>query len=156
MAGELTVGAVASRSGLAISAIHFYEKRGLIRSLRTSGNQRRYDRDVLRRLALIQVAQELGIGLAEVQAVFAGLPDGRTPTKKDWEKISRQWAADLDRRIALLQRLRDDVDGCIGCGCLSLNRCAIFNGDDILAQSGRGAVRLRRGRLREEKRNRSS
>ncbi|MCB8879532.1 redox-sensitive transcriptional activator SoxR [Acidisoma cellulosilytica] len=144
----MTVGAVASRTGLAVSAIHFYERRGLIRSLRTAGNQRRYDREVLRRLALIQVAQELGIGLAEVQAVFATLPDGRTPTRKDWEAISRGWAADLDRRIALMQRLRDDLDGCIGCGCLSLDRCAIFNGEDILASSGQGAVRLRRAAKR--------
>lgn len=142
MAGELTVGAVARRVGVAVSAVHFYERRGLIRSVRSGGNQRRYDRDVLRRLALIKVAQELGIPLAEVAAVFAGLPDERTPTRRDWEAISRRWADDLDRRIALLQRLRRDLAGCIGCGCLSLDRCAIFNGDDILAASGRGAVRL--------------
>jgi MerR family redox-sensitive transcriptional activator SoxR len=144
MAGELTVGAVARRVGLTVSAVHFYERRGLIRSLRTAGNQRRYDRDVLRRLALIQVAQELGIPLAEVAAVFAGLPDGRTPTRMDWEAMSRGWADDLDRRIALLQRLRQDLAGCIGCGCLSLDRCAIFNGDDMLGGEGAGAVRLRR------------
>lgn len=143
MVGELSVGAVASRAGITVSAIHFYERRGLIRSLRTNGNQRRYDRDVLRRLAVIQVAQELGISLAEVQAIFADLPDRRTPTRTDWERISRRWAADLDRRIGLLQRLREDLAGCIGCGCLSLERCSIFNRNDVLASSGSGAVLLR-------------
>ncbi|GAB0116097.1 redox-sensitive transcriptional activator SoxR [Acidisoma sp. 7E03] len=152
MVGELSVGAVAERSGLAVSAVHFYERRGLIRSLRTAGNQRRYDRDVLRRLAVIQVAQELGIPLAEVQTVFAGLPEGRSPTRRDWAVISRVWAEDLDRRIALLQRLRRDLANCIGCGCLSLGHCAMFNGEDILAAEGVGAVRLkRRGRRSQKK-----
>lgn len=151
MAGELSVGAVAERTGLAVSAIHFYERRGLIRSLRTAGNQRRYDRSVLRRLALIQVAQELGIPLAEVQTVFADLPAGRSPTRRDWEAISQAWAADLDRRIALLQRLRQDLANCIGCGCLSLESCAMFNGEDILAAEGAGAVRLKRRARRPQK-----
>lgn len=151
MAGELSVGAVAERTGLAVSAIHFYERRGLIRSLRTAGNQRRYDRSVLRRLALIQVAQELGIPLAEVQTVFVDLPAGRSPTRRDWEAISQAWAADLDRRIALLQRLRQDLANCIGCGCLSLESCAMFNGEDILAAEGAGAVRLKRRARRPQK-----
>jgi len=142
MVPELTVGEVAARSGVAVSALHFYERKGLIRSVRTRGNQRRYGRDVLRRVALIQVAQELGIRLAEVGAVFAGLPDGRSPSRADWERISRQWAADLERRIALLQRLRTLLAGCIGCGCLSIDRCAIFNRDDHLAIEGCGAILL--------------
>jgi MerR family redox-sensitive transcriptional activator SoxR len=155
MTGELTVGAVASRTGLAVSTIHFYERRGLIRSLRTSGDQRRYDREVLRRLALVQVAQELGIALVEARAIFGDLPDGRAPTRKDWGGISRRWAADLDRRIALLQRLRGDLGGCIGCGCLSPDGCAVFNADDILAASGPGPVLLRRAMPRKSPSKRS-
>src|SRR5579863_6861810 len=142
MARELTVGEVAARSGVSVSALHFYERKGLIRSARTRGNQRRYARDVLRRVALIQVAQELGITLAEVGVVLAALPDHRTPSRADWERISRRWAVDLDRRIALLQRLRTRLAGCIGCGCLSIDRCAIFNRDDYLAAAGRGPVLL--------------
>ncbi|MFI5012951.1 MAG: redox-sensitive transcriptional activator SoxR [Hyphomicrobiales bacterium] len=142
MAKELTVGEVAARSGVAVSALHFYERKGLIRSHRTSGNQRRYDRDVLRRVALIQVAQELGISLAEVGSALADLPDGRSPTRRDWERISRAWAVDLDRRVAALQRLRDSLASCIGCGCLSIDRCAIFNADDHLSAEGAGPVLL--------------
>jgi MerR family redox-sensitive transcriptional activator SoxR len=143
MAPELTVGEVAARSGVSVSALHFYERKGLIRSARTRGNQRRYGRDVLRRVALIQVAQELGISLAEVGAQLAALPDRRTPTRADWERISRRWAAALDHRIALLQNLQDRLAGCIGCGCLSIDRCAIFNADDRLAAEGSGPILLR-------------
>jgi MerR family redox-sensitive transcriptional activator SoxR len=143
MAKELTVGEVAARSGVSVSALHFYERKGLIRSHRTGGNQRRYDRDVLRRVALIQFAQELGISLAEIGSSLSGLPEGRIPSRKDWERISRQWSGDLDRRIALLQALRQKLAGCIGCGCLSIDRCKIFNAQDHLAARGAGPVLLR-------------
>jgi len=143
MVKELTVGDVAARSGVSVSALHFYERKGLIRSHRTSGNQRRYDRDVLRRVSLIQFAQELGISLAEVGSSLSGLPAGRPPSRKDWERLSRTWAVDLDRRIASLQALRQKLAGCIGCGCLSIDRCAIFNADDHLAAQGAGPVLLR-------------
>jgi MerR family redox-sensitive transcriptional activator SoxR len=143
MVKELTVGDVAARSGVSVSALHFYERKGLIRSHRTSGNQRRYDRDVLRRVSLIQFAQELGISLAEVGSSLSGLPAGRPPSRKDWERLSRTWAVDLDRRIASLQALRQKLAGCIGCGCLSIDRCAIFNADDHLAAQGTGPVLLR-------------
>ena len=142
MAREMTVGDLSARSGVSVSALHFYERKGLIRSWRTSGNQRRYDRDVLRRVALIQVAQEIGISLAEVGAALASLPNGRTPSRKDWARLSRSWAGDLDRRIGVLQKLRDNLTGCIGCGCLSIDRCAIFNADDHLASEGAGAALL--------------
>lgn len=142
MPRELTVGQVAARSGVAVSALHFYETRDLIRSHRTAGNQRRYDGNVLRRIAIIKVAQELGISLAEIGAAFATLPDQRTPTVEDWEKLSRLWAADLDRRIARLQKLRHGLTDCIGCGCLSINKCRLRNPDDILAEEGPGPRRL--------------
>ena len=142
MAGELTVGDVAARSGVAVSALHFYERKGLIQSVRTSGNQRRYDRDVLRRVALIQVAQELGISLAEVGAALAELPHGKSPSRRDWERLSRKWANNLDRRIALLQRLRSSLTRCIGCGCLSIDHCSILNASDRLSAQGAGAVLL--------------
>ncbi len=145
MARELTVGEVAARSGLTVSALHFYERKGLIRSQRTAGNQRRYDRDVLRRVALIQVAQELGIALAEVGRALAALPNGRAPSRGDWEQLSSRWAADLDRRILRLERLRTRLAQCIGCGCLSIDSCQIFNADDHLAAEGTGAVLLRDG-----------
>ena len=139
----LAVGEVAARSGLSVSALHFYERRGLIRSSRTNGNQRRYGRDVLRRVALIQVAQQLGIGLAEIGAALATLPAGRNPTREDWEAMASVWATDLDRRIETLTRLRDRLAGCIGCGCLSIDRCALYNPDDRLAGRGVGPVLLR-------------
>ena len=143
MPPELTVGEVAARSNASVSALHFYERKGLIRSARTRGNQRRYGREVLRRIAVIQAARELGIPLAEVGAVLARLPDHRSPSRADWERISRQWASDLDRRIASLKRLRERLAGCIGCGCLSLDRCAIFNAGDHLASKGSGAALLK-------------
>ena len=143
MARELTVGELAERSGVSVSALHFYERKGLIRSWRTGGNQRRYDRDMLRRVALIQVAQEIGICLADVRAALASLPNGRTPSRSDWEVLSQSWAADLDRRIAILHKLRSNLAGCIGCGCLSIDRWAIYNTNDRLAAEGTGAVLLR-------------
>jgi MerR family redox-sensitive transcriptional activator SoxR len=158
MVKELTVGDVAARSGVSVSALHFYERKGLIRSHRTSGNQRRYDRDVLRRVSLIQFAQELGISLAEVGSSLSGLPAGRPPSRKDWERLSRTWAVDLDRRIASLQALRQKLAGCIGCGCLSIDRCAIFNAEDHLAAQGTGPVLLRpkKTELRTQMKSRKS
>jgi MerR family transcriptional regulator, redox-sensitive transcriptional activator SoxR len=144
MSGELTVGQVAERSGLAVSALHFYEARGLIGSHRTSGNQRRYDREVLRRLAVIKTAQELGIPLAEVSEALAHVPAGKAPGAQDWKKMSAAWHEQLDRRITLLTRIRDELNGCIGCGCLSTKKCPLFNRDDHLAREGSGPRRLMR------------
>lgn len=144
MPSELSVGEVARRSGLAVSALHFYERRGLIRSFRTSGNQRRYERDVLRRLAIIRMAQELGIPLAEVKQSLSQLPDGQVPGRREWAAVSSSWHAELDRRIVLLTRLRDELLGCIGCGCLSMERCPLINPEDRLAAEGDGPRRLLR------------
>lgn len=140
----LSVGDVARRSGLAVSAIHFYERKGLIAADRTGGNQRRYGRDVLRRLALIRAAQEVGLPLSEVAEALQALPAGRTPTPADWRRIATGWAERLDARIRLLQRLRHDLDGCIGCGCLSMKRCNVVNPADALAKEGTGGVALRK------------
>lgn len=142
IAQSLSVGEVARRSGVAVSTLHFYERQGLIRSSRTSGNQRRYDRDVLRRIAVIRVAQDVGVSLAEVGAGLASLPEGRTPTRDDWARLSSGWAAAIDQKIALLQRLRDGLTDCIGCGCLSLEHCPIRNPADRLGQYGPGPRRL--------------
>lgn len=139
MARELTVGDVAWRSGVAVSTLHFYEAKGLIRSNRTRGNQRRYSGGVLRRVAIIKVAQEVGVSLADIGKALASLPEGRTPTRKDWTQLSNRWRADLDHRIRTLEALRDGLDGCIGCGCLSLTKCQLRNRDDRLAQEGPGA-----------------
>lgn len=144
MSGELTIGQVAQRSGLAVSALHFYETKGLIRSHRTAGNQRRYDREVLRRLAVIRTAQELGIPLAEVADALAHVPSGKAPDAKDWKRMSAAWHERLDRRITMLTRMRDELNGCIGCGCLSTKKCPLFNRDDHLAQEGSGPRRLMR------------
>ena len=143
-ARELAVGELAARSGVAVSALHFYEKKGLIHSLRTAGNQRRYRRDVLRRIAVIKVAQRTGIPLASIREALSALPDGRTPTAADWKRLSRRWRAELDARIARLVHLRDDLDGCIGCGCLSLRQCPLRNPDDCMAGFGPGANTLDR------------
>ena len=142
MARELTVGEVAARSGVAVSALHFYEARKLIHSHRTAGNQRRYARDVLRRVAVIKVAQEVGISLADIGAAFDSLPEGRTPTRDDWNRLSTAWRDDLDRRIGQLKRLRDGLTDCIGCGCMSIDKCPLRNRDDRLAREGSGARRL--------------
>jgi MerR family transcriptional regulator, redox-sensitive transcriptional activator SoxR len=138
----LTVGEVARRSGVAVSALHFYERKGLITSHRTTGNQRRYDRDVLRRVAIIRAALALGIALSEVSSLFADLPKGAVPSREDWRRISSNWADVLDQRISILRKLRDDLGGCIGCGCLSMTHCAIFNPDDAAGQNSNGAVLL--------------
>lgn len=140
--GELTVGQLAARSGVAVSALHFYEGKGLIRSHRTAGNQRRYDRDMLRRVAIIRVGQEVGISLAEIGAALANLPEGRTPSKEDWARLASDWAVALDHRIAQLQKLRDGLTDCIGCGCLSTESCPMRNPEDRLATEGAGPRRL--------------
>ena len=134
----LSVGQLAQRSGVAISALHFYEAKGLIRSLRNAGNQRRYPREMLRRVAVIKVAQRLGIPLAAIGEALTGLPQNRTPTAADWAKLSRRWQAELDDRIERLTRLRDQLDGCIGCGCLSLKDCPLRNPLDRLSEDGAG------------------
>jgi MerR family transcriptional regulator, redox-sensitive transcriptional activator SoxR len=133
---------LAARSGVAVSALHFYERQGLISSSRTSGNQRRYTRDTLRRVAFIKMSQRLGIPLARVRDALATLPADRVPTSRDWARLSAGWRSDLDDRILHLQRLRDNLADCIGCGCLSLKACALFNPDDALGTQGPGAALL--------------
>jgi MerR family redox-sensitive transcriptional activator SoxR len=135
---ELTVGQVAARSGVSVPTLHFYEAKGLISSWRNSGNQRRYAREVLRRVALIKVAQRTGISLASIKQALNSLPKGRTPTADDWKILSAKWRAGLDERIARLTRLRNQLDGCIGCGCLSLGVCPLRNPWDRLAEQGPG------------------
>ena len=139
---ELTPGELAQRAGVAISALHFYEREGLISSRRTSGNQRRYPRDTLRRVAFIRMSQQLGIPLARVADALATLPTDRVPTSRDWSRLSAGWREDLDERIVHLQRLRDNLADCIGCGCLSLRSCALSNPEDVLAGQGPGAAKL--------------
>ena len=135
---ELSVGEVAARSGVAVSTLHFYEAEGLIRSWRNQGNQRRYSREVLRRIAVIRVAQRAGISLAAIGDALKTLPDERTPTAEDWRELSLAWRKDLDRRIRRLMGLRDQLDGCIGCGCLSLGVCPLRNPWDELGRQGPG------------------
>ena len=138
-AKELTPGQLSERSGVAVSALHFYEREGLIASRRTGGNQRRYGRDTLRRVAFIRISQRVGIPLAEIRAALGTLPDSRTPNRKDWARLSANWRTELDDRIVQLQRLRDDLTGCIGCGCLSLGSCTLVNTHDRLSDFGPGA-----------------
>ncbi|GAA61431.1 MerR family transcriptional regulator, redox-sensitive transcriptional activator SoxR [Pseudoalteromonas sp. BSi20652] len=140
---NLTVGYVAKRSGVKVSTLHFYETKFLIKSWRNNGNQRRYKPDVLRRVAVIKAAQAMGITLDEIKNTLANLPDNRTPTKQDWSALSKHWQAKLDERITHMQRLRDKVDGCIGCGCLSLTSCPMYNKDDHLGDDKSGAVLLK-------------
>ncbi|MER5366799.1 redox-sensitive transcriptional activator SoxR [Streptomyces sp. NPDC002722] len=128
---ELTVGQLSARSGAAVSALHFYEAKGLISSRRTSGNQRRYTRDALRRVAFIRAAQRVGIPLATIRDALAELPEERTPNRDDWARLSAAWRSELDDRIARLARLRDHLTDCIGCGCLSLENCVLSNPDDV-------------------------
>ena len=136
------VGAVAKRCGVKVSTLHFYEQQGLIQSWRNEGNQRRYKKDVLRRISVIKAAQKVGVSLDEIREAFLSLPDNRTPTVADWELLSKNWQRVLDGRIAYLQSLRDNLAGCIGCGCLSMTNCPLYNPDDKLAASGSGAVIL--------------
>ncbi|HEY4463557.1 MAG TPA: redox-sensitive transcriptional activator SoxR [Streptosporangiaceae bacterium] len=139
---ELTVGQLAGRSGVAGSALHFYEAQGLIWARRTAGNQRRYPREMLRRVAFIRASQRVGIPLARIRAALATLPAGRTPTPRDWARLSAAWREDLDDRISQLQHLRDRLTGCIGCGCLSLTTCRLANPDDVLGNEGPGPRKL--------------
>ena len=136
---ELSVGEVAERSGVAVSAVHFYESKGLIRGWRTEGNQRRFAREVLRRIAIIKVAQRTGIPLAQIREALKSLPDNRAATAEDWRRLAARWRMDLDDRIARLMRLRDQLDGCIGCGCLSMGSCPLRNPWDKLSAEGPGA-----------------
>lgn len=135
----LTVGEVATRSGVAVSALHFYERQGLLAAARDVGNRRRYPRAVLRRVAVIKAAQRTGVPLAEIRAALDALPAGRPVTPADWRRLSARWRADLDARIAALTALRDQLEGCIGCGCLSLTACPLRNPGDAFAAAGPGA-----------------
>jgi MerR family redox-sensitive transcriptional activator SoxR len=135
---HLSIGEVAERTGVAPSALRFYEREGLIHAERTEGAQRRYHREVLRRVAFVRVAQRVGLTLDEIRASLATLPDRRTPTKADWQRLSRQWRPRLDEQIALLVGLRDELTDCIGCGCLSLQACALYNRDDAAQRLGAG------------------
>lgn len=145
IAADLSVGEVARRAGVAVSTLHFYERQGLLASWRNNGNQRRYSRDVLRRVAVIKIAQTTGIPLAEIRQALETLPQGRTPTAKDWERLSARWKDDLDRRIANLENLRDRLSACIGCGCLSIRDCPLRNPGDEAGREGSGARFLERG-----------
>lgn len=134
----LTIGELAGRTGLSISAIRFYEEKGLLSPIRTAGNQRRFLRSDIRRLSFALVAQRLGLSLTEIEAELRRLPLGRAPTREDWQQVSERIRDRLDARIAFLQRTRDKLDGCIGCGCLSLDRCALYNPEDRAAAFGAG------------------
>jgi MerR family redox-sensitive transcriptional activator SoxR len=142
---ELTIGELSARSGVAASALRFYEREGLIEARRTDGNQRRYPAVTLRRVALVQAGKTAGIPLERIRAALDTLPEGRQPTKRDWERLSRSWAAELDRRIETLMAIRGRLTTCIGCGCLSLKTCALLNPDDRAAEEGAGAPYFRRG-----------
>jgi MerR family redox-sensitive transcriptional activator SoxR len=135
----LTIGEVSARSGVATSALRYYEREGLLHATRSAGGQRRYERSVLRRVAFVRAAQQVGLTLEEVRAALAGLPEGRTPTKADWARLSAGWRHRIDARIAELERLRDELTSCIGCGCLSLQRCQLHNPGDRAAALGPGA-----------------
>jgi MerR family transcriptional regulator, redox-sensitive transcriptional activator SoxR len=142
---ELTVGQLSARSGVAVSALHFYEAEGLISARRTTGNQRRYLRHTLRRVAFIRASQRVGIPLRTIKEALDRLPGNRTPTRKDWARLSAAWRRDLDDRIGQLERLRDRLTGCIGCGCLSIDLCLLTNPDDVLGEEGTGARKLLQG-----------
>lgn len=139
-----TVGKVANRCGVKVSTLHFYESKGLIRSWRNAGNQRRYKADVLRRVSVIKAAQKMGISLDGIKRAFESLPQERTPTARDWKRLSTGWQAELNERIHYLERLRDSLTGCIGCGCLSMKNCPIYNEQDKLGAQGSGPVILER------------
>lgn len=138
MAPLLTIGELSDRAGIAASALRYYEAEGLLHSTRSSGNQRRYHRDALRRVSFVRVAQEVGLSLAEIKEALASLPEERTPTEKDWAQLSASWQPRIDHQIRVLERLRDRLSACIGCGCLSLKACRIVNPDDAVAIRGPG------------------
>jgi len=137
---EMSVGQVARRAVVKVSTLHFYEQKGLIQSWRNAGNQRRYDRSVLRRIAVIKMAQKLGMSLQEITQALSHLPKDNAPTEEEWRVMANVWKLQLDERIHRLQTLRDELDECIGCGCLSINKCKLRNPQDMLAQEGKGAV----------------
>jgi MerR family transcriptional regulator, redox-sensitive transcriptional activator SoxR len=139
---QLTIGELAGRSGVAPSALRYYEAQGLIEAVRTSGNQRRYERAMLRRVSFIRSAQRVGLSLEEIAEALSTLPGGRTPTTADWTRLSRAWRGRINDQIDRLERLRDRLDSCIGCGCLSLQRCSLSNPDDVVRTQGPGAVYL--------------
>jgi MerR family redox-sensitive transcriptional activator SoxR len=134
----LPIGVVAKRTGVATSALRYYEREGLVRSVRSPGGARRYPREVLRRVAFIRVAQRIGLSLEEIKEALASLPAERTPNKADWERLSKSWRPRLDEQIAVLERLRDELTSCIGCGCLSLRACSLYNQGDAAATLGSG------------------
>ena len=143
MQDELSIGEVSARSGVPPSALRFYERQGLLTAARSDGNQRRYDRAVLRRIAFVQAGRAAGVALAEIRDALAGLPTRRTPSREDWERLSNRWRDDLDSRIETLRSLRDRLTTCIGCGCLSIDRCELLNPEDEAAEHGAGAHYLR-------------
>lgn len=134
----LTIGELAARTGVAVSALRYYEERGLVRSIRSAGRHRRFLRSDVRRISFIRIAQSLGLSIEDVVLAFASLPAGRTPNAADWRKISNEVRRVLDQKIAALEHMRDTLDGCIGCGCLSLKRCALYNPEDIAGKAGAG------------------
>lgn len=136
----LSVGDVAKRTGVSVSTLHFYEERGLISSTRNSGNQRRFSRQVLRKVAIIKAAQKVGITLKEIEGMFAQLPNGNSITQSDWVRLADQWQQSIRHQIEYLQRLSTHLGGCVGCGCLSMDQCPLYNPDDIAAAKGKGAV----------------
>jgi MerR family redox-sensitive transcriptional activator SoxR len=138
MQPELTIGAVAERAGVATSALRFYEAEGLIHAGRSPSGQRRFTKDTLRRVSFIRIAQQVGLSLDEIRTALASLPDNRTPNDRDWARLSASWRPRIDDRIGMLERLRDRLDGCIGCGCLSLRHCKLLNPDDRAAERGPG------------------
>lgn len=138
MGSQLTIGELAARTGVATSALRFYESQDLVHAERAESGHRRYPQAVIRRVSFIKIAQEVGLTLHEIAEAMASLPDNRTPDQEDWEKLSASWRPRLDDQIAMLQRLRDRLDGCIGCGCLSLKKCAILNPGDIAGERGPG------------------
>lgn len=142
---ELSVGQVARRCGVAVSALHFYERKGLIFSSRSTGNQRRYGKDVIRRVSVIKAAQQLGVSLAEIESAFASLPRHTAPNRTHWQALSESWHQALSARIRKLEKLRDSLTGCIGCGCLSMDNCPLYNPDDVLGDTQTGPVILERG-----------
>jgi MerR family transcriptional regulator, redox-sensitive transcriptional activator SoxR len=146
MQSDLAIGELSKRSGVSSSALRFYERQGLIASRRTDGNQRRYDRVTLRRVALVQAGKAAGVPLERIRAALEELPSGRSPTKRDWERLSRSWARELDERIELLQAIRGRLTSCIGCGCLSLRTCSLINPGDEVSLRGAGAHFFRRPR----------
>ncbi len=146
-----TIGETAERCGVATSALRFYEQKGLIKAIRTSGNQRRYHATTLRTVSIIKAAQQLGVRLEDIADALTALPEGRNPNKRDWERLSKRWAQSLDQKILELQRLRNNLDTCIGCGCLSLKSCLLFNPDDEVASHGSGPRYLIEGIPSEDK-----